>query len=451
MDNTISVDMDEDGIADISSVCMNCHEQGMTRFLLTDIPYFRQIVVCSFSCPHCEYRNNEVMPAGSIADKGVQYRLDISTGKREDKVCDLNRQIIKSNFADISIPQLDFCIPAGTQKGQINTIEGFLSTAAEQLQLLQPQRMMADPETARKIQDIIDQLVEMSQGNTAFTLVLEDPSGNSFIENPYAPQKDPRLVVKTFDRSDTQTEALGYAVEEIKQKKGSKLDKSMLSNLETHFDVTSQAAVIPGVCESCHQPSETRMCVTYIPFFKEVVIMVTQCDLCGFKDAEVKPGGGIEPLGTRITLRVTSPEDLKRDLLKSDSASICIPELELELGPGTLGGKYTTLEGILGDILDQLKNSNPFQMGDSGDAEEKEGNEDVVTGKAKFTAWLSRLEELSRCENEFTFILDDPMGNAFVYNPKAPEEDPNMTTEHYERTDEQNEDLGINDMKTENY
>jgi hypothetical protein len=33
----------------------------------------------------------------------------------------------------------------------------------------------------------------------------------------------------------------------------------------------------------------------------------------------------------------------------------------------------------------------------------------------------------------------------------APDPDPNMTIEHYDRTWEQNENLGINDMKTENY
>jgi zinc finger protein len=40
-------------------------------------------------------------------------------------------------------------------------------------------------------------------------------------------------------------------------------------------------------------------------------------------------------------------EDLKRDLFKSETAGISIPELELELAHGTLGGVYTTVEGVL--------------------------------------------------------------------------------------------------------
>jgi zinc finger protein len=35
--------------------------------------------------------------------------------------------------------------------------------------------------------------------------------------------------------------------------------------------------------------------------------------------------------------------DLKRDVIKSDTASVEVPELELELSHGSLGGVYTTV------------------------------------------------------------------------------------------------------------
>jgi len=44
----------------------------------------------------------------------------------------------------------------------------------------------------------------------------------------------------------------------------------------------------------------------------------------------------------------------------------------------------------------------------------------------------------------FTIVLDDPLSNCFIYNPKAPEDDPQIEITVYERTDEQNEELGIN-------
>ena len=54
-----------------------------------------------------------------------------------------------------------------------------------------------------------------------------------------------------------------------------------------------------------------------------------------------------------------------RDLLKSDSSMLAIPELELELEHGTLGGVFTTVEGMLRKIRQNLLDSNPFAVGDS--------------------------------------------------------------------------------------
>ena len=44
--------------------------------------------------------------------------------------------------------------------------------------------------------------------------------------------------------------------------------------------------------------------------------MATVCDACGHKDNEVKGGSGIEPKGTKITLKITDPTDMSRDVLK---------------------------------------------------------------------------------------------------------------------------------------
>ena len=63
--------------------------------------------------------------------------------------------------------------------------------------------------------------------------------------------------------------------------------------------------------------------LTDIPFFKQVVIMATVCDACGKRDNEVKSGTGIEPTGTRITLRLTDATDLSRDILKVRHCCSC--------------------------------------------------------------------------------------------------------------------------------
>lgn len=109
--------------------------------------------------------------------------------------------------------------------------------------------------------------------------------------------------------------------------------------------------------------------------------MSTNCDLCGYRDNEVKSGAAISPQGKRITLKVEDREDLSRDILKvwrlshyprsleadldqSESCGLNIPEIELVLQAGTLGGRFTTLEGILDQVYEELSEK-VFASGDA--------------------------------------------------------------------------------------
>ena len=42
-----------------------------------------------------------------------------------------------------------------------------------------------------------------------FTLVLDDASGNSFIENPHAPEQDPHMTVVHYTRQPEEDAKLG--------------------------------------------------------------------------------------------------------------------------------------------------------------------------------------------------------------------------------------------------
>lgn len=43
------------------------------------------------------------------------------------------------------------------------------------------------------------------------------------------------------------------------------------------------------------------------------------------------------------------------------------------------------------------------------------------------------------------------MDNSFIMNPYYPEKDPRVKVSTFERTHEENDILGLNDMKVENY
>ncbi|XP_031989665.1 zinc finger protein ZPR1 [Corvus moneduloides] len=419
----LSAEDGEQQPAEIESLCMNCFRNGVTRLLLTRIPFFKEIIVSSFSCDSCSWSNTEIQSAGRIQEQGVRYTLAVASRQ------DMNREVVKTDCASARIPELDFEIPAFSQKGVLTTIEGIIDRAVAGLEQDQPARRATDKEVARKIDEFIGKLRQLKEVNSPFTFILDDPSGNSFVENPHAPQRDEALVVTHYRRSPQQSALLGLEGEEVDAKPRDAAE-----------DLRDEVLQFNTNCPECNAPASTNMKLVQIPHFKEVIIMATNCDSCGHRTNEVKSGGAIEPRGTRITLRITDPSDMTRDILKSETCSVEIPELEFELGMGALGGKFTTLEGLLKDIRD-LVEKNPFTLGDSS----------TPSRTGKLQEFIGKLQDIIEGKTQAHVIMDDPAGNSYLQNVYAPEEDPELRVQRYERTFEQNEELGLNDMRTEGY
>lgn len=422
----ISADNEDWEPTEIESLCMNCFQNGTTRLLLTRIPFFKEIIVSSFSCPNCCWTNTEIQSAGRIQDQGICYTLKVRTKQ------DLNREVVKADSATTRIPELDFEIPPFTQKGALSTVEGLLDRAVAGLEQDQPVRRATDPEVAEKIDEFIQKLRKLKEVENEFTVVIEDPSGNSFVENPAAPQKDEALTVSRFKRTVQQDIQLGLKADDDLDEEPSGNDLEAMRNEVLVFDTN---------CPECNAPASTNMKLVQIPHFKEVIIMATNCDSCGHRTNEVKSGGATEELGTKITLHITDPSDMTRDVLKSETCSVAIPELEFELGMAAVGGKFTTLEGLLKDIKDLIVAKNPFICGDSSTTDRVQ----------KLNEFGEKIDKVMAGEMDVRVILDDPAGNSYLQNVYAPEPDPEMTIEKYTRSFEQNEELGLNDMKTEGY
>ena len=142
----IFVNLDEGVPSDIiPSMCMECKSQGETRFMYTKIPMFKEIILSSFTCEECGFRNNEVQFGGKLGDLGCRYKLAVTD---EDG---LNRSVVKSEFATIRIPELDFEIPPQTQKGSIKTVEGFLLSTIEGISEMQEERRKFNPQVAEQL------------------------------------------------------------------------------------------------------------------------------------------------------------------------------------------------------------------------------------------------------------------------------------------------------------
>jgi len=503
---------------EVESMCMSCGENGNTKLLLTKIPHYKEVILMSFNCEHCGYQNNEIQSGGKVQDLGVKYKVKLHTNE------DLSRQLVKSDYATLIVPEIDLEIPPSSQKGTITTVEGVLKRTIAGLMQDQPVRQHMDPEGAAQIEHYVAKIEALLRLQQPFHVIIVDPSGNSFVENPHAPRSDPHREVSHFLRSREQDHALGFYTEvnntvntEVASQQPEEQEKELASSTASttsstlllrcqegevgdeasleegkaeysgkgckeatgidcevalprvlsasttstalgtqttsekkqqpqQLDLTDEVLNFPTNCPECSSPADTKMKVTNIPHFKEVVIMATVCEYCGHKTNEVKSGGGIEPKGKRILLNVTDPSDMSRDVLKSETCSLSIPDLEFEMGGYALGGRFTTLEGLLNNVLEQV-DTNPLwgattAVGDSAQKEQKD----------KVEKFKSDLQALKDCKKlPFSIILDDPAGNSYIQNTYAPDPDPEMKIEEYERSYEQDDDLGLNDMNTENY
>ena len=178
------------------------------------------------------------------------------------------------------------------------------------------------------------------------------------------------------------------------------------------------------------------------------------CEKCGYRNSEVKGGGAVPKLGCAATLSCVDAGDLSPDILKSDTAYVAIPELDLELAHGSLGSVYTTVEGCLEKIVASLRRGNPFQGGDSADGAKK----------AHFDAFIDKIIALKDGRTfPFTIVMRDPLANSFVgprrdaaanHGPLdavgdgALPEDPQLVVADYARSWDEDEELGLHDIDT---
>lgn len=77
--------------------------------------------------------------------------------------------------------------------------------------------------------------------------------------------------------------------------------------------------------------------------------------------------------------------------------------MDLDVGPTTLGGRFTTIEGLLTGIRDQLQ--------DQGQAF-VDSQESSKTNR--MYEFLVKLSSVIEGKEEVTIIMDDPAGNSYV-------------------------------------
>ncbi|KAL8997948.1 MAG: hypothetical protein Q9169_002870 [Polycauliona sp. 2 TL-2023] len=449
---------DEPQVVDkIESLCINCEENGETRLFLTKIPYFREIIIMSFSCDHCGFENTDVQSAGQIQERGAKYTLKVT------HLDDMERQVVKSDIAVLRLETLDIEVPAG--RGRLTNIEGVVCDILKDLEAGQRQRKKDDPDLWQKIDDLVQPLLKMALNqNFPFTITLDDPSGNSWIE-PASKDKDGKYKKSEYARTPEQNVALGLGeAPSSAQTNGenssseippSGLTAHVIPQIPTSTDTDQDALEdvdileghsysLPTPCPGCTKPAHLNLQLINIPFFKQVIVSAVMCTECNYRSSDVKTGGEIPRLGKKIYLDVREPLDLQRDILKSETCYLKIDEIDVEVAPGTMGGRFTTVEGLLTQIRDDTKGT-IFDMDD----EKGSGGDSMTEPKRQaWTRFFDKIDKAIKGELQYTILLEDPLANSYVQNPWAPEPDPRLREEEYERSQEVEDDLGLSDMKT---
>lgn len=403
----------------------------------------------SFYCDHCGFKNTEIQSAGEIQEHGIRYTLKM------DHLDDMERQIVKSDTAVFRIENLDIEIPAG--RGKLTNVEGVLSEVLTDLEAGQGKRKKEESNLFEKIDVIVQLLTGMISGiNYPFAISLDDPAGNSWIE-PSSEDSSHKYTRTEYPRSSEQNAALGLGGEQQMEQKVEvqngvpiplavpQVQPDESGGMEDVDILEGTTYSLPCACPGCGKSASMNLQMVNIPYFKQVVVSAVVCPACGYKTSDVKTGGEIPEKGQRIWLDVRDPVDLRRDILKSETCMLRIPACKVEVVPGTMGGRFTTVEGLLTQIRDDLRGS----IFDIGDAERSGGDSMPDEKKKGWDTFFSQLDKAIKGEIQYTVIMEDPLASSYIQSLNAPDPDPKIRTEDYERTAEEEEDLGLADMRTQ--
>jgi len=94
-----------------------------------------------------------------------------------------------------------------------------LQQAYEQLwgRVYNPDSDSTTSDEKEKFAKFLGRMKDAIDGKMQFTLILDDPLSASYIQNLYAPDEDPNMMIEEYPRTREQDEDLGIADMEVKE------------------------------------------------------------------------------------------------------------------------------------------------------------------------------------------------------------------------------------------
>jgi len=156
---------------------------GQTEY---NVEHFGSVLFNTTKCPKCGYRHSDVL--------SLEKREPALILAKINSLADLDIKVIKSGTATIRIPEFGAAItPGPNSEGFITNVEGVLAKVEDALTFM---LSSAEPERVRTGEKILKQIRNARGPDPCFTIIIEDPLGNSglVVFNPSKMEK--RKLIK---------------------------------------------------------------------------------------------------------------------------------------------------------------------------------------------------------------------------------------------------------------
>ncbi len=152
--------------------CPVCGKDTLeTSFKEENVEHFGKMLIMTTYCSSCGYRHSDVIM--------LEQRDPIKITFIASGADDLNVRVIRSSYASIRIPEIGVSIdPVTSGESFVSNVEGVLTRIINILsQLLRD----TDEKNKEEIIERLKKIGRMRNGLEKFTIIIEDPSGNSAI------------------------------------------------------------------------------------------------------------------------------------------------------------------------------------------------------------------------------------------------------------------------------
>jgi len=155
----------------VSGPCPLCGKEIEYIYQTENIPFFSDILIMCGLCEACGFRLTDTV---ILADQHpTRCEFEIRSAD------DLNTRVVRSTTGTITIPELGISIDPGPAcQGFVSNVEGVLARIEDAIRTA---LLSAENEERQNALQGLTTIAGAREGKIPFTLIIEDPSGNSAI------------------------------------------------------------------------------------------------------------------------------------------------------------------------------------------------------------------------------------------------------------------------------